>query len=73
MLGENIDSTVRETLSDPTSWTMTREGLTIKFGQYAIGPYAIDMPEAQIPWSDVKAYLAPDLPTRNIARSSLRP
>jgi hypothetical protein len=40
---------------------MTREGLTIKFGQYAIGPYAIDRPEAQIPWSDLKAYLSPDL------------
>jgi Protein of unknown function (DUF3298) len=61
MLRDNIDATVHETVSDPATWTLTRDGLTVTFGQYAIGPYAIDMPGAQILWSDLKPYLAPDL------------
>ena len=65
MLGEDIDKKVNETVSDLTSWTLTREGLIITFGQYAIAPYAAGMPEAQIPWSDLKLYLSPDLqPTK---------
>lgn len=61
MLGDDIDKTVKETLSDLTTWTPTRDGLIITFGQYAIAPYAAGMPEVQIPWSELKPYLAPDL------------
>ena len=61
MLGDDIDKTVNETVSDGTAWTPTREVLTITFGQYAIAPYAAGMPEAHITWSDLKSYLAPDL------------
>lgn len=61
MLGDDIDKTVNETLSDLTTWTPTRDGLIITFGQYAIAPYAAGMPEVQIPWSELKPYLAPDL------------
>jgi Protein of unknown function (DUF3298) len=61
MLRDDIDKTVNETVSDPTSWTPTRDGLTITFGQYAIAAYAAGMPEAHIPWSELKRYLAPDL------------
>jgi uncharacterized protein YecT (DUF1311 family) len=61
MLGDNIEKAVKETVSDPTTWTLTRDGLTITFGQYAIGPYAAGMPEAHIPWSDLKPDVAPDL------------
>lgn len=61
MLGHDIDKKVKETLSDITTWIPSRDGLTITFGQYAIAPYAAGMPEAQIPWSDLKPYLAPDL------------
>jgi len=61
MLGNHIEKAVKETVSDLTSWTPTRDGLTITFGQYAIGPYAVGMPEAHIPWSDLKPYLVPDL------------
>lgn len=61
MLGDEIHNTVYETLSDLTNWTLTRDGLTITFGQYAIAPYVAGMPEAEIPWSDMKPYLAPEL------------
>jgi uncharacterized protein YecT (DUF1311 family) len=61
MLGDDIDKAVKEAVSDLTTWTPTRDGLTITFGQYAIGPYAAGMPEAHILWSDLKPYLAPDL------------
>jgi uncharacterized protein YecT (DUF1311 family) len=60
MLWDDIDKAVNETVSDLTSWTLTREGVTITFGQYAIAPYSAGMPEAHIPWSDLKPYLAPD-------------
>ena len=61
MLDDDIEKTVKETVSDPATWTLTRDGLTITFGQYAIGPYALGMPEAHIPWSGLKSCLAPDL------------
>src|SRR5579872_6207018 len=50
MLGDDIEKAVKEAVSDPASWTPTRDGLTITFGQYTIGPYALGMPEAHIPW-----------------------
>jgi uncharacterized protein YecT (DUF1311 family) len=69
VLGDDIDKTVNETVSDLTAWTLTRDGLTITFGQYAIAPYSAGMPEANIPWSDLKPYLAPELqPTTLPAR-----
>lgn len=61
MLGDDIEKAVKETVSDLTTWTPTRDDLTITFGQYAIGPYAAGMPEAHIPWSDLKPYVASDL------------
>jgi hypothetical protein len=73
MLGDNIEKTVNETVSDPTSWTVTRDGLTITFGQYAIGSYAAGMPEAHITWSDLKPYLAPDLQSATLPAPSPEP
>lgn len=60
-LGDDIEKAVKETVSDLTTWTPTDDGLTITFGQYAIGPYAAGMPEAHIPWSELKPYVASDL------------
>lgn len=56
----DMEHTVSETVSNPSNWTLNRDGLTITFGQYAIGPYALGMPEAHISWSNLKPYLAPD-------------
>lgn len=61
MLGDDLEKKVKETVSDLTTWTPTRDGLTITFGQYAIGPYAIGMPKAHIPWSNLKSDVASDL------------
>lgn len=50
---------VFDTVENSTSWTLTRDGLTITFGQYAVGPYAMGMPEAHIPWTDLQPFLQP--------------
>ena len=73
MLGDDIEEAVHETVSDLTTWTPTRDGLTITFGQYAIGPYAAGMPEAHIPWSDLKPYLAPDLQPTTLPAPTPKP
>ena len=73
MIGDEIDKRVNETLSDLTTWTPTRDGLIITFGQYAIAPYAAGMPEAHIPWSDLKPYLAPDLQPTTLPAPAPKP
>ncbi|MGA3129169.1 MAG: DUF3298 domain-containing protein [Terracidiphilus sp.] len=72
MLGDDIEKAVKETVSDLTSWTVTRDGLTITFSQYAIGPYAAGMPEAHIPWTDLKPYVAPDLQPTTLPAPNLK-
>ena len=60
-LAKDLEQPVKQTLSDPTSWTLTRDGLTITFGQYAIGPYVLGMPEAHVRWEDLASCLEPSL------------
>jgi hypothetical protein len=59
-LTDDVEVPFKEAASDVTAWTLTHDSLTITFGQYAIGPYSDGMPEAHIPWGDLKSYLAPD-------------
>jgi uncharacterized protein YecT (DUF1311 family) len=59
-LTDDVERAVKEAVSDVTTWTLTHDSLTITFGQYAIGPYSDGMPEAHIPWGDLKSYLGPD-------------
>jgi uncharacterized protein YecT (DUF1311 family) len=73
MLGDDIEKAVKETVSDLTTWTPTRDGLTITFGQYAIGPYAAGMPEAHIPWSDLKSDVASDLQPTTLPAPTPKP
>ena len=73
MLGDDIKKAVKETVSDPTTWTLTRDGLTITFGQYAISPYAAGMPEAHIPWTDLKPYVAQDLQPTTLPAPTPKP
>ena len=57
--GNELTQAVQSAALEPNNWTPTRDGLTITFGQYAVGPYVIGMPHAHLPWSQLKPYLAP--------------
>ncbi len=72
-LSDYASSAVQQSVPDPTTWTLTRDGLTITFGQGAIAAYVADMPEAQISWSDLKAYLASDLQPATLPISTAKP
>jgi uncharacterized protein len=52
------------TASDPQNWEITEAALTIRFPVYEVGPYSASMPKVEIPWADLKPYLAerPALP-----------
>ncbi len=45
----------------PENWTVTRDGLTITFAQYTVGPYVIGMPQAHIPWGQLTPTLSSTL------------
>lgn len=57
--GDQLQKAVQSAVLEPANWTPTRDGLTITFGQYAVGPYVIGMPQAHLPWSQLKPMLAP--------------
>jgi uncharacterized protein len=56
--GNQLRQAVQSAVLEPVNWTPTRDGLTITFGQYAVGPYVIGMPQAHLPWTQLKPYLA---------------
>jgi uncharacterized protein len=56
--GDQLTKAVTSAVPDPTNWTLTSNGLAITFGQYAVGPYFIGMPQAHIPWTQLKSLLA---------------
>ena len=59
--GNQLQQAVQSAVLEPVNWTLTRDGLTITFGQYAVGPYVLGMPEAHIPWDQLTPYLQPTL------------
>ena len=59
--GDGLKNPVQQAVPDPRNWTPTRDGLAITFGQYAVGPYVIGMPQAHLRWNDLKSLLAPTL------------
>jgi uncharacterized protein len=56
--GDQLTQAVQSAVLEPANWTVTRDGLTITFGQYAVGPYVIGMPQAHLTWTQLKPYLA---------------
>lgn len=56
--GDQLTKAVTSAVPDPTNWTVTSSGLSITFGQYAVGPYFIGMPQAHLTWAQLKPYLA---------------
>lgn len=53
---------IAATTKDPQHWSFDKDGLTVTFGQYEVGPYAEGMPTVLIPWSALKPYLAKGSP-----------
>jgi uncharacterized protein len=64
--GSQLQGAVQSAVLEPANWTPTRDGLTITFGQYAVGPYSIGMPEAHLSWTDLKPYLEPTFNPRTL-------
>ena len=57
----DLPSAVAPAIQRTDSWSLSSHGLTITFDQYEFAPFAAGMPEACIPWSELKPFLAPDL------------
>jgi uncharacterized protein len=49
-------------VEDPQDWSFGPKGLTVNFDPYQVASYADGAPEVSIPWSDLRAYLAPHAP-----------
>lgn len=56
--GDELKKGVTSAIAEPDNWTLTSTGLTITFGEYSVGPYFIGMPQASIPWAQLKPMLA---------------
>jgi len=56
--GNQLQQAVQSAVPEPDNWTPTSSGLTITFGQYAVGPYFIGMPQAHLTWTQLKPLLA---------------
>ena len=56
--GDQLNKAVRSAVPEPANWTLTRDGLSITFSQYSVGPYVIGMPQAHLTWAQLKPYLA---------------
>jgi uncharacterized protein YecT (DUF1311 family) len=48
---------VSAAIADPTSWTLTPEGLTLRFPQYAVAAYAAGLPAVTLTWPELKPYM----------------
>ena len=46
-------------LTHPSYWTLSKDGLTLTFGQYEVAPYAEGMPEVKLSWTELKPFLNP--------------
>jgi uncharacterized protein len=56
--GAQLNQAVQSAVPEPNNWTITREGLSITFSQYTVGPYYIGMPQAHLPWGQLQPMLA---------------
>ena len=71
--GTDLTKPVQSAVPDPTNWTPTRDGLTITFGQYAVGPYVLGMPQAHLTWVQLKPFLAPGFDPSNLPAPEPKP
>ena len=47
---------------DPKNWVLSTSGMTMIFGEDALGAYALGTQEVTVPWADLKRYVKPDAP-----------
>ncbi len=59
--GEELRKGITSSLTDPTAWTLSPSGLTLRFSQYAVAPYVAGMPTVTLFWHDLNPYLNPAL------------
>lgn len=69
----DVNKAVAAGIVHPESWDLSSEGLTITFGQYAVGPYSSGMPSAKIPWRELWPLLAPTLQPTTLPRPLPQP
>jgi hypothetical protein len=55
----DLMSIVDNSLVDPQSWALLKDGLRIETSAYEICPYSCGAPSIVIPWSALRAYLKP--------------
>jgi hypothetical protein len=60
-LDATAPSALLNTATNPENWEITETALTIRFGVYEVGPYSASTPKVEIPWPDLKPYLATPL------------
>lgn len=54
---------IRDAVTKPRLWIISRDGLSLLFPPYALGgPYALGEQEVQVPWVELRPYLRPDAP-----------
>ena len=57
----DLEKAVARGVTDPKSWALSSQGLTLNFGSYEVGPYSSGWPSALIPWQDLSPQLNPTL------------
>lgn len=56
---DDLNKAVASGATDLRTWDLSSEGLSITFGQYAVGPYALGSPTVTLPWNNLRTLLAP--------------
>jgi hypothetical protein len=59
--GDELEKAVSSGIANPASWSISRKGLTVTFGQYAVAPYGAGMPQVQFTWDELRPFLDPAL------------
>ena len=69
-IGKNqLHDAIADGVAHPESWTVSSEGITITFGQYAVGPYSSGMPSAHFSWPELQPMLASGFDPAALPRS----
>jgi uncharacterized protein len=56
---DQLQKAVADGVVQTSAWDVSAQGLTITFGEYAVGPYSSGMPSATFRWQELTPLLAP--------------